>query len=99
VVRLNTPGLNDGGIRISVDGVDVYGRDDIYYRSDPASLLESEFAVGDEVVLAEDDDEEDDPVGFTGLFFSTFFGGHDQDWATPRDQYVWFRDFEMEVIA
>ncbi|KAF8894845.1 hypothetical protein BD779DRAFT_1503226 [Infundibulicybe gibba] len=35
------------------------------------------------------------PVGFTGLFFSTFFGGHEERYATPRDQYVWFKDFGM----
>ncbi|KAJ8468833.1 hypothetical protein ONZ45_g17099 [Pleurotus djamor] len=35
------------------------------------------------------------PVGFVGLFFSTFFGGHDEKYATPRDQYVWFKDFAM----
>lgn len=37
----------------------------------------------------------DRPVGFIGLFFSTFFGGHEQQYATPRDQYVWFKDFAM----
>ncbi|KAJ7144954.1 polysaccharide lyase family 14 protein [Mycena crocata] len=32
-------------------------------------------------------------VGFIGIFFSTFFGGHGPQYATPRDQYVWFKDF------
>jgi hypothetical protein len=27
------------------------------------------------------------------LFFSTFFGGHDAEWATPVDTYVDFADF------
>lgn len=35
------------------------------------------------------------PVGFLGLFFSTFFGGHDAKYATPRDQYAWFKDFAV----
>ncbi|TFK25741.1 polysaccharide lyase family 14 protein, partial [Coprinopsis marcescibilis] len=26
---------------------------------------------------------------------STFFGGHDEKYATPRDQYVWFKDFAL----
>ncbi|KAF9494129.1 polysaccharide lyase family 14 protein [Pleurotus eryngii] len=26
---------------------------------------------------------------------STFFGGHEQKFATPRDQYTWFKDFSM----
>ncbi|KII89406.1 polysaccharide lyase family 14 protein [Plicaturopsis crispa FD-325 SS-3] len=34
-------------------------------------------------------------VGFQGIFFSTFFGGHEQRYATPRDQYTWFKDFAM----
>ncbi|KAJ6630242.1 hypothetical protein B0H10DRAFT_978302 [Mycena sp. CBHHK59/15] len=35
------------------------------------------------------------PVGFLGIFFSTFFGGHEADYATPKDQYVWFKDFGL----
>ncbi|RDB19187.1 hypothetical protein Hypma_013641 [Hypsizygus marmoreus] len=35
------------------------------------------------------------PVEFVGLFFSTFFGGHDPRYATPKEQYVWFKDFAM----
>ena len=30
-----------------------------------------------------------------GIFFSTFFGGSDPTWATPRDQYVDFADFQV----
>lgn len=30
-----------------------------------------------------------------GLFFSTFFGGGDASWATPRDQYADFAGFEL----
>ncbi|KAF7790964.1 hypothetical protein EIP86_001923 [Pleurotus ostreatoroseus] len=37
------------------------------------------------------------PVGFTGLFFSSFFGGHEERYASPRDQYAWFKDFSMSV--
>ncbi|KAK8864571.1 hypothetical protein IAR55_001821 [Kwoniella newhampshirensis] len=36
-------------------------------------------------------------IGFMGLFFSTFFGGHTDDWASPKDQYAYFRDFKMWV--
>ncbi|KAJ7118968.1 hypothetical protein C8R44DRAFT_878495 [Mycena epipterygia] len=35
------------------------------------------------------------PIGFIGIFFSTFFGGHGAPYATPRDQYVWFKDFDL----
>jgi hypothetical protein len=30
-----------------------------------------------------------------GLMFSTFFGGSDETWATPKDQYIDFGDFRM----
>ncbi|KAF8321780.1 hypothetical protein DL93DRAFT_2163364 [Clavulina sp. PMI_390] len=35
--------------------------------------------------------------GFTGIFFSTFFGGHDPTWETPKDQYMWFKGFGLEI--
>jgi len=35
------------------------------------------------------------PIGFVGIFFSTFFGGHGAAYTTPRDQYVWFKDFAL----
>ncbi|PCH38571.1 polysaccharide lyase family 14 protein [Wolfiporia cocos MD-104 SS10] len=38
-----------------------------------------------------------EPVPFTGLFFSTFFGGHEPEYATPKDQYAWFQDFSMTI--
>ncbi|ODN83636.1 hypothetical protein, variant 2 [Cryptococcus amylolentus CBS 6039] len=30
-----------------------------------------------------------------GLYFSTFFGGDDSDWASPTDQYVYFRNIQL----
>lgn len=48
-------------------------------------------------VQAEDSEPVLEPVGFTGLFFSTFFGGHEDKYATPRDQYTWFKDFAMTI--
>jgi hypothetical protein len=32
-----------------------------------------------------------------GLFFSTFFGGGDASWSTPRDQYADFADFTVST--
>lgn len=32
-----------------------------------------------------------------GIFFSTFFGGNDRNWATPLDVYVDFSDFRLFV--
>ena len=31
------------------------------------------------------------------LSCSTFFGGHEPQYATPRDQYIYFADFELSV--
>jgi polysaccharide lyase-like protein len=33
-----------------------------------------------------------DNVLVTGLMFSTFFGGHDPSWASPRMQSAFFRN-------
>jgi len=33
--------------------------------------------------------------GAAGLFFSTFFGGSDEDWATPRDQHIDFGELRL----
>ncbi|KAH9057016.1 hypothetical protein EDB83DRAFT_2292791 [Lactarius deliciosus] len=41
--------------------------------------------------------EDGEPIGFKGIFFCTFFGGHDQEWATPKDQFVWFKNFELSI--
>lgn len=30
-----------------------------------------------------------------GLYFSTFFGGDDQSWATPTNQYTFFRNLQI----
>jgi hypothetical protein len=31
----------------------------------------------------------------TGLMFSTFFGGHDPSWASPKTQMAFFRNFQF----
>jgi hypothetical protein len=36
-----------------------------------------------------------DDVLVSGLMFSTFFGGHDPSWASPRTQSSFFRDFRF----
>jgi len=46
--------------------------------------------------LAEASSEEPS-ASFTGLFFSTFFGGHEPEFATPTDQYTGFKDFLIEI--
>ena len=35
------------------------------------------------------------PFYLRGLAQSTFFGGHDDKYETPRDQYIWFKDFAL----
>lgn len=34
-------------------------------------------------------------ASINGLFFSTFFGGDDASWATPTNQYTYFRNIHM----
>ncbi|KDQ18695.1 polysaccharide lyase family 14 protein [Botryobasidium botryosum FD-172 SS1] len=48
-----------------------------------------------ELRLAEPSEEPS--ASFTGLFFSTFFGGHEPEFATPMDQYTGFKDFLIEI--
>ena len=36
-----------------------------------------------------------DNVSVAGLMFSTFFGGHDPSWASPRAQSIFFRNFQF----
>ncbi|TFL01094.1 polysaccharide lyase family 14 protein, partial [Pterulicium gracile] len=35
------------------------------------------------------------PFGNASSPISTFFGGHDEEYATPREQHVWFKDFRI----
>ena len=39
-----------------------------------------------------------DTLHVDGLFFSTFFGGGDASWATPRDVYIDFSDFSLTTV-
>ncbi|WP_055526384.1 polysaccharide lyase [Streptomyces graminilatus] len=40
-----------------------------------------------------------DKLGIEGIFFSTFFGGSDESWATPRAQHVDFAGFAVSTHA
>jgi len=101
-VVLNTPGLADGEFGLKVNGHSVMEVQDVYYRGEaqpvtPDSSLyplvldarnPKSSAVGSNGV-----------VGFVGIFFSTFFGGHEADFATPEDQMTYFKDFEVIINA
>lgn len=39
-----------------------------------------------------------DQLQIDGLFFSTFFGGDDRSWATPRDVHIDFADFSLTPV-
>ncbi|KAI0062066.1 hypothetical protein BV25DRAFT_1991733 [Artomyces pyxidatus] len=54
-------------------------------------------ALGLDVPMNVESEQDSDPIGFSGIFFSTFFGGHEKDFATPKDQWVWFRDFSLSI--
>ncbi len=36
-------------------------------------------------------------MGFIGIDFETFFGGSDSSWATPSDQFSYYKDFALEI--
>jgi len=40
-----------------------------------------------------------DALKIDGLFFSTFFGGGDASWSTPKDVYVDFADFSVSEVS
>ncbi|KAG1819444.1 polysaccharide lyase family 14 protein [Suillus variegatus] len=41
---------------------------------------------------------EDEASHIKGMHFQTFFGGHESDWASPKDQHAWFSDVSGAVI-
>ncbi len=49
------------------------------------------------IITAPSGPKQDCAIGFIGLFFSTFFGGHNLDWPSPEEQYTYFRDFKMRI--
>jgi hypothetical protein len=36
-------------------------------------------------------------IPFSGVFFSTFFGGHDPSWGPSKDEYAYFADFAVST--
>ncbi|KAI0255311.1 hypothetical protein BJV78DRAFT_1119893 [Lactifluus subvellereus] len=76
-VVLNSPGVQDGGFLLEVDGKAVIDRADVLYR-----------------------DYHNDGFGHSDTFksaLSTFFGGHHREFASPKDQFVWFKDFSLYI--
>lgn len=72
-IKLNTPGVPNGVLKISIDGVQKFSYDKIIFR-----LTNN--------------------VPINGIVFETFFGGNTPDWATPREQYVYFKGFRYDVL-
>ncbi|KAH0830194.1 hypothetical protein J3R83DRAFT_1549 [Lanmaoa asiatica] len=104
-VVLNTPGHSDGTFMLFVDGRPMINRTDMFYRDNVAQQTKKnksslktpiDFAPAIRHVTAIKLDENEgvpQPAEFLGLFFSTFFGGHGKQYATPKQQYTWFKDF------
>ncbi len=71
-----------------------------YSGSSAPSALASSYPAPKNYANSKRDSSDPQPAfGFSGIFFSTFFGGHDQSWASPVDQYAWFKDFKVAVNA
>ncbi|KAG2748283.1 polysaccharide lyase family 14 protein [Suillus brevipes Sb2] len=62
-------------------------------REAPTVLIVDKISVSSNTTTSDSSDKP--AVGFVGLFFSTFFGGHGDGWATPKQQYTWFKDFAI----
>ncbi|KAF8816012.1 polysaccharide lyase family 14 protein [Phlegmacium glaucopus] len=43
--------------------------------------------------------QETEAGNIKGMHFQTFFGGHGQDWASPKDQRAWFADITGTIIC
>jgi len=39
-----------------------------------------------------------DDTKIYGIMAQTFFGGSDQSWASPKDQWAWFKDWSLGVV-
>jgi hypothetical protein len=40
-----------------------------------------------------------DETKIYGIMAQTFFGGSDQSWASTKDQWAWFKDWSLGVVA
>ncbi|KAG0270410.1 hypothetical protein DFQ27_007562 [Actinomortierella ambigua] len=75
--------------------------DIVMQLNDPAGLSNGKLAVylnGNKVVdMATLSYRSTGMVAFHGLMFSSFFGGSDETYATPVDQYIYFKNIRMAV--
>lgn len=39
-----------------------------------------------------------DETKIYGIMAQTFFGGSDQSWASPKDQWAWYKDWSLGVV-
>ncbi|KAF8801407.1 polysaccharide lyase family 14 protein [Phlegmacium glaucopus] len=78
-VVLNTPGMQDGSFTLDINGRRVIDRADVLYRDE----------------LADDSGDDESRTPSPKKAATTFFGGHSDKYATPRDQYIWFKDFAL----
>jgi len=95
-VVLNTPGFQDGGFLLEVNGRVTLDLSDVFYREDvePIGFKGIFFRY----VLSVFTTRRVARLNSSTLWaVSTFFGGHDKEWATPKDQFVWFKDFELSI--
>ncbi|KII95657.1 polysaccharide lyase family 14 protein [Plicaturopsis crispa FD-325 SS-3] len=85
-VRLNDLGSEDGEIEVFVNGGSVIHVKSLTFRG---AKVDGE---GFETTGDEDD------VKIKGMHFQTFFGGHTEDWASPKDQTAWFSDVSGSIV-
>lgn len=82
-IRLNQPGKQDGQMELWIDGRSVISVDELVIRGNGK----------------QDEDQVDgDRARLQGMHFQTFFGGHKEEWASPRTQHAWFADVTGVVV-
>ena len=70
MVRLNTPGISDGGIKLYINDHLVFSSGSVRFRDAPSLTVDK-------------------------VYFETFFGGHEKEWAAPYDTYLDVRKFRV----
>lgn len=82
-IRMNRPGKQDGQMELWIDGRSVISVDELVIRGDGGQ---------------DEDQVHGDGARLQGMHFQTFFGGHTEEWASPKTQHAWFADVTGVVI-
>lgn len=90
VLTMNTPGKQDGRIVLYSNNKKVFTQKNVVFRTNSAGRVSGISKYIKESILI---------FSYLSLLvFHTFFGGSDNSWETPKDQYSYFKDFSLKAI-